>query len=169
MTSITALNAADRATFVAAIGFAFEASPWIAEAAWDRRPFRDLADLHAALIGVVATAPEERRVALIAAHPDLAGRVAREGSLTPASRAEQASAGLDRLTPEEIARFDAANAAYRARFGFPFVICAREHDKASILAALEQRSSHERAAEIATALGEIAKIARLRLEDAVTP
>jgi 2-oxo-4-hydroxy-4-carboxy-5-ureidoimidazoline decarboxylase len=106
-------------------------------------------------------------VALIAAHPDLAGRVAREGRLTPASRGEQAVAGLDRLTSAETARFDAANARYRERFGFPFVICVREHDKASILAALESRGAHDRAAEIATALAEIAKIARLRLEDAV--
>jgi 2-oxo-4-hydroxy-4-carboxy-5-ureidoimidazoline decarboxylase len=167
MTSIAALNAADRAAFVAAVGFAFEDSPWIAEAAWRRRPFADLAALHAALTDVVAHAPEHRQIALIAAHPDLAGRVAREGRLTAASRGEQAAAGLDRLTAAEIARFDAANALYRARFGFPFVICAREHDQASILAALEQRARRDRATEIATALAEIAKIARLRLEDAV--
>jgi 2-oxo-4-hydroxy-4-carboxy-5-ureidoimidazoline decarboxylase len=169
MTSIAALNAADRATFVAAIGFAFEDSPWIAQAAWERRPFADRAALHAAVVAVVAAAPPERRVALIAAHPDLAGRVAREGRLTAASRGEQAAAGLDRLTVAERARFDAANAAYRARFGFPFVICAREHDTGSILAALERRAENGREAEIATALAEIAKIARLRLEDAVSP
>jgi OHCU decarboxylase len=168
MTSIAALNAADRATFVAAVGFAFEDSPWIAEAAWERRPFADLNALLATLTGIVARSPLERKLALIAAHPDLAGRVAREGRLTAASRGEQAAAGLDRLTPDEIARFDAANAAYRARFGFPFVICARRHDSASILAALERRGHNERDAEIATALAEIAKIARLRLEDAVS-
>jgi OHCU decarboxylase len=168
MTSIAALNAADRATFVAAIGFAFEHSPWIAEAAWERRPFADLGALHAALVAVVKRAPQERRVALIAAHPDLAGRVAREGRLTAASHGEQAAAGLDLLTADEIARFDAANAAYRARFGFPFVVCARKHDKASILAALERRARNGRTTEIATALDEIAKIARFRLEDSVT-
>ena len=168
MTSIAALNAADRAAFVAAVGFAFEDSPWIAAAAWERRPFADRDALHAALAGVVAAAPEARQVALIAAHPDLAGRVAREGRLTAASRGEQAAAGLDRLTPEQHVRFDAANAAYRARFGFPFVICAREHDTASVLAALERRASAAREAEIATALAEIAKIARLRLADAVS-
>lgn len=168
MTSIAALGTADRATFVAAVGFAFEDSPWIAEAAWERRPFASPAELHAAMVAVVGEAPEERRVALIAAHPDLAGRVAREGRLTAASRGEQAAAGLDRLTPEELARFDAANAAYRARFGFPFVICAREHDKSSILAALERRARNDRETEIRTALAEIAKIARLRLEDALT-
>jgi 2-oxo-4-hydroxy-4-carboxy-5-ureidoimidazoline decarboxylase len=168
MTSLAALNAADRATFVAAVGFAFEHSPWIAEAGWERRPFADLDALHAALVGTVAAASEARKLALIAAHPDLAGRVAREGRLTAASRGEQAAAGLDRLDPAELARFETANAAYRARFGFPFVICAREHDKASILAALERRATRERAAEIATALDEIAKIARLRLEDALS-
>jgi 2-oxo-4-hydroxy-4-carboxy-5-ureidoimidazoline decarboxylase len=168
MTSIAALNAADRATFVAAIGFAFEHSPWIAEAAWEHRPFASAGALHAALAGVVASAPEDLRVALIAAHPDLAGRVAREGRLTAASHGEQSAAGLDRLTAEEIARFDAANAAYRARFGFPFVICAREHDTTSILAALERRTRNDRPTEIAIALGEIAKIAQLRLQDAVT-
>jgi 2-oxo-4-hydroxy-4-carboxy-5-ureidoimidazoline decarboxylase len=168
MTSLAALNAADRATFVAAVGFAFEHSPWIAEAAWERGPFASIDDLHAALLGAVAAASEAHKLALIAAHPDLAGRVAREGRLTAASRGEQAAAGLDRLDAGELARFEAANAAYRARFGFPFVLCAREHDTASILAALERRATRERAAEIATALDEIAKIARLRLEDALS-
>ncbi|HTW84049.1 MAG TPA: 2-oxo-4-hydroxy-4-carboxy-5-ureidoimidazoline decarboxylase [Candidatus Sulfotelmatobacter sp.] len=167
MTSIAALNAADRDAFVAAIGFAFEDSPWIAAAAWERRPFADRAALHAALVGAVAAAPPERQVALIAAHPDLAGRVAREGRLTAASTGEQRAAGLDRLTAAQVARFDAANAAYRARFGFPFVICAREHDADGILSAMERRATNDRATEIATALAEIAKIAQLRLEDAV--
>jgi 2-oxo-4-hydroxy-4-carboxy-5-ureidoimidazoline decarboxylase len=167
MTSIAGLNAADRAAFVAAIGFAFEHSPWIAAAAWERRPFADLDALHAALVAVVAAAPPARQVELIAAHPDLAGRVAREGRLSAASRGEQAAAGLDRLSPAQHARFDAANAAYRARFGFPFVICAREHDTDAILTALERRASNPRELEIATALAEIAKIARLRLADAL--
>ena len=99
MTSIAALNAADRATFVAAVGFAFEGSPWIAEAAWPRRPFASLDELHAALIEVVAKSSEDRQIALIAAHPDLAGRVAREGRLTAASRGEQAAAGTANLGP----------------------------------------------------------------------
>jgi 2-oxo-4-hydroxy-4-carboxy-5-ureidoimidazoline decarboxylase len=159
------LNAADRATFVAAVGFAFESSPWIAEAAWERRPFFDLDALLGCMNGIVLESPLERRVALIAAHPDLAGRVAREGRLTPASANEQASAGLDRLGSEEIARFDALNTAYRKRFGFPFVICARENTKDSILRALDTRLRNDRDTEIATALGEIGKIARLRLAD----
>ena len=165
--TIEQLNAADRAAFVAAGGFTFENSPWIAEKAWERRPFTDMEALHAAMLDAIAAAPEERRVALIAAHPDLAGRVAREGRLTAASSQEQAAAGLDRLAPQEIARFDELNAAYRGRFDFPFVICAREQTKASILAALERRLRNDRATEIETALGEIGKIARLRLRDTV--
>lgn len=166
--TIADLNAADRASFVTAVGFAFESSPWIAQAAWERRPFLDLDALLACMQAVVLESPLERRVALIAAHPDLAGRVAREGRLTPASANEQASAGLDRLTPEEIARFDALNTAYRSRFGFPFVICVREHAKESILLALEVRAQNDREVEIAAALCEIAKIAELRLADVVT-
>jgi len=165
--TIAELNAVDRDAFVAAVGFAFEHSPWIAASAYDRRPFRDAAALHGAMMAVLDGAPEDRKVALIDAHPDLAGRVAREGRLTAASTDEQASAGLDRLSAEERTRFDALNAAYRSRFGFPFVICAREHGKDSILDALKRRSRNDRGDEIAAALREIGKIARLRLDDTV--
>ena len=161
------LNAADRAAFVAAVGFAFEDSPWIAEAAWSRRPFAGVEALHAAMLEVVAGATEELRVALIAAHPDLAGRVARDGRLTAASSQEQSIAGLDRLTPQQIARFDELNGAYRSRFSFPFVICARENTTDSILAAIERRLRNDRESEISTAIAEIGKIARLRLRDAL--
>lgn len=165
--TVADLNTAERASFVAAVGFAFESSPWIAELASERRPFSDLDALTACMDAIVAESPLERRVALIAAHPDLAGRVAREGRLTPASTGEQASVGLDRLTPAEIERFDALNSAYRARFAFPFVICVREHTKSSILEALQQRVQNDRDAEIKAALREIGKIARLRLGDVI--
>jgi 2-oxo-4-hydroxy-4-carboxy-5-ureidoimidazoline decarboxylase len=165
--TIADLNAAPREVFVAAVGIAFENSPWIAEAAWNRRPFADVDELCGTMIEIVRTAPEDRRIALIAAHPDLGGRVAREGRLTPASRGEQAAAGLDRLTSEEISRFEDLNSAYRSRFGFPFVICAREHSVESILHALAIRAENDRAAEIAAAVDEIEKIARLRLQDAI--
>lgn len=161
------LNAADRAAFVAAVGFAFEDSPWIAEAAWDRRPFASVDELHAAMLAVVTAATPNLRVALIVAHPDLAGRLAREGRLTTASSQEQSIAGLDRLTPQQIARFDELNAAYRSRFSFPFVICARENTTDSILAAIERRLRNDRESEIAAAIAEIGKIARLRLADAL--
>jgi 2-oxo-4-hydroxy-4-carboxy-5-ureidoimidazoline decarboxylase len=162
------LNVADEATFVTALGFIFEDSPWVASGAWGARPFASVDVLHAAMCAVVASAPLERRVALIAAHPDLVGRAALEGSLGRASQAEQAAAGLDRLSPEEIAMFAELNGAYRTRFGFPFVICVRENKKAAIIAGLRQRVHHERATEIATALAEIEQIARLRLSDTVT-
>ena len=167
--TVAQLNAADREQFTASIGFAFENSPWIARAAWDRRPFADVDDVLRAMAGVLEAASDEQRVALIAAHPDLAGRVAREGRLTAASRHEQSAAGLDRLTAQELTLFDELNTAYRDRFGFPFVICAREQTTASILRALERRARNSREAEIETALSEIEKIARLRLKDAVTP
>jgi OHCU decarboxylase len=165
--TIAELNGLDRDAFVATVGFAFEHSPWIAQAAWSRRPFASVDALHAAMLAVLDAAPDERNTALIAAHPDLAGKVAREGRLTAASTGEQASAGLDRLSAGELAQFDALNRAYRERFAFPFVICAREHDTASILAALRTRGANDRATEVATALAEIAKIARLRLLDAI--
>ncbi len=106
-------------------------------------------------------------MALIAAHPDLVGRAARNGTLTPSSREEQAAAGLDRLGPAEIATFDELNAAYRERFGFPFVICVRENRKEAIVRGLRERVRNAREAEIGTAIGEIEKIARLRLLDLV--
>jgi OHCU decarboxylase len=167
--TIAELNAADEARFVATLGHIFEHSPWVAAAAAGRRPFAGIDELHRAMCMAVAEAPLEERVALIAAHPDLVGRAALAGTLTPASQTEQASAGLDRLDPEEIAMFTELNAAYRARFGFPFVICVRQNKKAAIIAGLQTRVRNERPAEIATALGEIAKIARLRLADTIRP
>jgi OHCU decarboxylase len=161
------LNLADQATFVNALGFIFEASPWVAAGAWPRRPFGGIEELHAAMCAVVAAAPLGEQLALIRAHPDLVGRAARRGTLSPASAGEQAAAGLDRLDPEEAAMFAALNAAYTARFGFPFVICVRENKKEAIVRGLQSRARSDRTAEIATALGEIEKIARLRLADAV--
>jgi 2-oxo-4-hydroxy-4-carboxy-5-ureidoimidazoline decarboxylase len=145
----------------------FEESPWIAEAAWDARPFGSLDALHAAMVRAVENAPRERRLALIRAHPDLAGKAAIAAELTPESTREQAAAGLDRLTPEQYERMTGLTAAYRERFGFPFVVCAREHTADSIIAAAAARLDAEPAAEERTALAEIAKIARLRLADLV--
>jgi OHCU decarboxylase len=112
-------------------------------------------------------APRERQLALIRAHPDLAGRAAVAGELTAESEREQASAGLDRLTPEEYEDFQRLNSAYRDKFGFPFVVCVREHSKETILASAAARLGHSRPEEVETALGEIARIARLRLADLV--
>lgn len=141
----------------------FEHSPWV-EARADAQP--SSGDRHADLMAVVAAASDEDRLALIRAHPELAGKAAIDGTLTRASAAEQASAGLDRLTPAEFARFHDLNARYRARFGFPFIICVRLTDKAGILAAMEARLANDPETEIAAAIDEIGKITRLRLEDA---
>jgi len=156
-----------RDEFVAALGPLFEGSPWIAAATWPARPFTSIDQLHQALCATMYAAPAERQVALIQAHPDLAGKAAIAGELTAESAREQSSAGLSRLTSDQFATFTRLNRAYRERFGFPFVICAREHSAASILEHFATRLEHPRDQEIATALGEIAKIARLRLLDAV--
>ncbi|CAN5118522.1 2-oxo-4-hydroxy-4-carboxy-5-ureidoimidazoline decarboxylase [soil metagenome] len=150
------------AAFVARFAALFEHSPWVVERAAKRRPF---ADLHAGLMQVVSDASEEERLALIRAHPELAGKAAIDRSLTAESTAEQASAGLDRLTQAEYEHFHALNAAYRERFAIPFIICVRLTDKAGILAAMESRLANDRETELATALAEVGKIVRLRLED----
>jgi OHCU decarboxylase len=144
----------------------FEHSPWIAEDTWHRRPFADLDALHLALCETVRHASQQQQLALIRAHPDLVGRAAVAGGLTPASTAEQASAGLDRLSPEEITLFQQFNASYQAKFGFPFVICARLNKKDAILNGFRERMTNSANQEIETALAEIFKIARLRLLDA---
>lgn len=161
------VNKAGWAEFMQLIGPVFEASPWIAEATWPRRPFATLADLHAALCATVRATPESRQLELLCAHPDLAGRAALAGKLTRESAQEQAGAGLTQLTAAELALFQERNAAYRARFGFPFIICARLNAKEAILAALARRQEHSREEEIRTALEEIFKIAHLRLRDLI--
>lgn len=163
--SLPTINGLDRAAFAARLGHLFEHSPWVAEAAWGQRPFRDAAQLQAALGAALRAAPREKQLALIRAHPDLAGRLAQQHQLTAESTREQASAGLDRLSAEELAAFQQNNAAYLARFGFPFIVCARLTHKAAILAAMRTRLANSPEAEFAAALGEIEKIARLRLDD----
>ena len=165
--TLAAVNQLSRDDFVAAIGPLFEGSPWIAAATWPARPFASRGQLHQALCATMYAAPVERQVALIQAHPDLAGKAAIAGALTAESTSEQSSAGLNRLSPEEFAAFTRLNRAYREKFGFPFVICAREHDKTSIVEQFSARLEHDRDQEIGAALGEIAKIAYLRLLDAV--
>jgi OHCU decarboxylase len=165
--ALAGLNAASDADFIAACGGFFEHSPWVAERAAARRPFASRDDLLRAMCEAVDAATEEEKMALIRAHPDLVGRLARQGRLTRESTAEQAAAGLLGLTPGDVAAFERLNAAYRERFDFPFIICARENKKDAILAAIPVRLENTRQAEIAAALGEIYKIARLRLSDAV--
>ena len=125
--TLAIVNDLSRDAFVAALGPLFEGSPWIAAATWPARPFASIDQLHQALCATMYAAPIERQVALIQAHPDLAGKAAIAGELTADSAREQSSAGLSRLAPEQFATFTRLNQAYREKFGFPFVICAREH------------------------------------------
>ena len=160
-------SAMDQNTFVLAFGDVFENSAWIAihahkaglTAAQD-----DAAGLTAAMWSVVENADRDAKLDLITAHPDLAGRLAVAGELTDASTSEQASAGLDQCTEQEFARFQDLNARYKAKFGFPFIMAVRGSTRAAILAAFEQRVGNDPDAEFATALAEIAKIARLRID-----
>jgi 2-oxo-4-hydroxy-4-carboxy-5-ureidoimidazoline decarboxylase len=165
--TLHALNAMDGRQFAAALGGAFEHSPWVAERAWAARPFESLDALHTAMAAVVHDAGPERQLALLRAHPDLAGRAARAGAVAADSAAEQASAELDRLTDAEYERFARLNAHYRERFGFPFIIAVRRHDKAGILAAFETRLRNDAGQERETALAEVLAIARLRLDGLV--
>ena len=161
-------HAMTREAFVARFGGVFEHSPWIAEAAWDAgfAPEHDTAEgLHAALCRAMRAADRERQLALIRAHPDLAGRLAVAGGLTAESSAEQASAGLDRCTPEEYARFQKLNDAYKARFGFPFIMAVKGRSRPEILEAFERRVANDPGAEFATALEQVERIALLRLRD----
>jgi len=160
--TLAEVNALDTAAFVARYGSLFEHSPWVVERAATLRPFDDV---QAGLMAAVYGATADEQLALIRAHPELAGKAAIDRTLTEASTAEQTSAGLDRLTPREYDRFHALNAAYRDRFGFPFIICVRLTDKAGILAAMVDRLDKDRDQEIATALAQIGEIVRLRLED----
>lgn len=164
-TDLSALNNLDRDAFTAALGHLFEHSPWVAAETWPLRPFRDATQLHQILCATMRGASRERQLALIQAHPDLAGRLAQQRKLTAESTREQASAGLNQLSEDELSRFQQMNDRYRARFGFPFIICARLNAKGTILAAMEARVNHPPETEFQTALGEIEKIARLRLQD----
>jgi len=159
------LNACDRAAFTAALGAIFEHSPWIPERSFAARPFASVDALHAALCATLAAASSTEQLALIRAHPELAGKAAIRGELTEASTREQSGAGLDRCTPEEYARLHALNAEYGARFGFPFILAVRGYDRAGILAEWERRLGNATEAEHVEALRQIERIARFRLND----
>jgi OHCU decarboxylase len=158
----------DRATFIARFGPIYESSPWIAEAAWEAglTEREDSVDgLHRLLETVVSDASREARLRLIRAHPDLAGRAAVAGELTEASRGEQKSAGLDRCTREEFQCLQELNAAYRDRFGFPFILAVKGKSPREIIQAFEQRLGNDEATEFRTALEQIHRIALLRLRE----
>jgi OHCU decarboxylase len=165
--SIDQINQMDRDQFVQTFGGLFQGPPWIAEQAYGARPFEDVYDLRRAFHDVLFDAPAERQLELIRQYPDLAGVATREGRLSTRSVMDQAFAGLDQLSGDEYSSFDDLNRAYRDKFGFPLVVAVRENTKETILRAGNARLQNSPAAEQATALVEIAKIANLRLLDIV--
>lgn len=165
-------SAISRAEFLARFGGVYEHSPWVAEAVWDAglAPEQDtVAGMANAMAAVVANSGREAKLALIRAHPDLAGRAAVAGDLTQASRAEQQGVGLDQCTPAEFARFQALNAEYKSRFGFPFILAVTGLTREDILAAFEARIGNSPGAELAEALRQIDRIAHLRLAALAAP
>lgn len=168
MTSLDELNACTPDRFVAVLGEVFEKAPWVAERAIRARPFATVTELHDALMDVVRGAGAAEQLAFLRGHPELGGKVARAGAMTKELVSEQGSLGLERLSDAEFDRFEALNAAYGARFGFPFIICVRRHTRDSILNRFERRLSHDVVAEMEAAIAEIGFISRLRLVAKVT-
>ena len=167
MLTLAEINRYTPQQFSSAFGTVYEHSPWIAERAFERRPFASSLDLQLALYGVVQDASDGEKLALIRAHPELAGREAQAGTLTTASTREQAAAGLGTLSPDEAAELRRLNARYVSTFGFPFVICARQNRKDAILGTLRARLSNTLEQEIGNAIAQIGEIARLRIADMV--
>src|SRR5437868_4898172 len=163
MAKVEELNAVGGEEFTSVMAPVFEHSPWVGARMANKRPFADRAELHDALCETVMKASEDEKLSLIRAHPDLAGRAA----LTAESESEQAAAGLENLSHEELERFREYNARYRERFGFPFVICARLNQKQAVLDAFPMRLQNSREQEMEIALREIFKIADLRLKDLI--
>ncbi|WP_276808094.1 2-oxo-4-hydroxy-4-carboxy-5-ureidoimidazoline decarboxylase [Castellaniella defragrans] len=162
--TLNELSSLAQAEFSRELGTIFEHSPWIPERAWAARPFADVQALHQAMMRVVREADPAEQLALITAHPELAGKEAAAGTLTSDSTSEQRGAGLDQCSPEELQRLRELNAAYRARFGFPFVIAVKGRSRHQIMDAIEQRLHNERDAEFQTCLDQIGQIARFRLD-----
>jgi len=165
--TLSEINNGDNAKFVSVLGDVFENSPWLVERAAAARPYSSRDALVAELIDVMNTATQDEQLALIRAHPELAGKAAWAGELTDSSAREQASAGLGQLTDEEFDLFNRLNVNYQARFGFPFIIAVRDHTKESILVAFGDRLTNEPASEIAEAMLNIARIVSLRIIDTV--
>jgi 2-oxo-4-hydroxy-4-carboxy-5-ureidoimidazoline decarboxylase len=163
---LNAVNQMERAAFTKALGGIFENSPWVAQKAWDKRPFTNLTELHAAMVAVVQNASIDQQVALLRAHPNLAGKEAQAGTLTASSTVEQASAGLNALSKEELAHLTELNAAYREKFGFPFIIAVRNHTKQGIFFEFERRLANRTDVEFANDLQQVYAITRLRLNKA---
>ena len=165
--TLSDLNDCGKDGFVSVLSNTFEYSPWIAEQAANGRPFVGLKQLFAAMKAAVDGASEEKRIAMINAHPDLANKAQRAAGLTADSVAEQGSVGLDQLSDAEYAAFERANHAYRSKFGFPYIVCVRRHTRDSILRDFERRLPNDAKTEAQTSIGEICRIAALRLDQLV--
>ncbi len=161
------INQLDQAAFTELLAGIFEHSPWVAERTWSARPFAGVSELHAALCASLAAADNDAKLALIRAHPRLAGKAAIADELTAASRQEQRGAGLGECTSEEFARLNALNTAYDERFGFPFILAVRGHDRHSIIANMQVRIDRNPEQEFAEALRQIERIAAFRLADTI--
>ena len=166
--ALAELNVCSKSEFVATLANIFEHSPWIAEEAAAARPFAGVNALFAAMKTAVERAPQELRLALIKAHPDLADKTQRAAGLTAESSAEQNSVGLDRLSDAEYDAFERVNNAYRSKFGFPYIVCVRRQTKDSILRDFERRLPNIPATEIRISIEEICRIAALRLDQLVS-
>jgi 2-oxo-4-hydroxy-4-carboxy-5-ureidoimidazoline decarboxylase len=167
-TTLSDLNACSKDDFVGALANIFEYSPWIAEQATSMRPFVGVNQLFGAMKAAVDRAAPELRLGLIKAHPDLANKTQRAAGLTVESTAEQNSIGLDRLSDAEYRAFERVNNAYRAKFGFPYIVCVRRHTRDSVLRDFERRLPNDAATEIQTSIEQICRIAALRLDQLVT-
>jgi 2-oxo-4-hydroxy-4-carboxy-5-ureidoimidazoline decarboxylase len=163
------VNALSREAFVEAFGDVAEHSPWVAERAATRRPFADREAMAEAFIDAIFDAGDAEKLALVRAHPDLAGRAAVAGEIAEESKREQAGAGLDKLTAEEFARFTELNDAYRARFQFPFILAVKGATKHQILEAFQKRIGSDPEAELAIAIRQVARIVTFRIGDRVRP
>ena len=163
------LSACSVEEFVAAVGSVYEKSPWVAERAHAARPFDSLAAVRAALCAALAASSEEEQLSLLRAHPDLAGKAAIAGELTAESTEEQRRSGLGGLTAEEMQRFTELNAAYKAKFDFPFILAVRNANKGTILASFAARIHNGVREEFSTAIAQVHKIAWMRLRALVTP
>lgn len=167
--SLAALNAMSQEDFTAALGGIFEHSPWVAQRAAAKRPFTNVKQLHTAMADVVRSATAEEQLRLIRAHPELAGKAAVRGELTEESTREQKGAGLDCCSPEELERLQELNQVYNEKFGFPFVIAVKGHNRQSILDNFERRLENNRETEAAECIEQIICIGGLRLTDSVHP
>lgn len=162
--SIDQINQCSETEFIALLGSIFEHSPWVPALVFDKRPFADGVALHREMVNAVRQAPEPQRMALLCSHPELAGKEAATGSLTDASRREQAGAGLNQCSAAELQTIKALNQAYHDKFDFPFIIAVSGLDQHQIIAAMGRRLDNDPEDEFNSALGEVEKIARIRID-----